>query len=101
MYFNLVFWTVALESVTVTVHVPFLLEPSVDVAVMVVLPAPLAVTVPFETVATLVLELAQERFLLVALDGETVATIVNDSPFSIVFEVGETLTEVTFISVGV
>ena len=39
------------ESVTVTVQVPFLVVSTVDVAVIVVVPTPTAVTVPLLTVA--------------------------------------------------
>ena len=45
-------------------------------AVMLVVPFALAVTFPFETVATLMLLLDHVTVLFVALDGETVAVIV-------------------------
>lgn len=62
---------------TVTVHVAFLLESSTEVTVIVAVPEPLGVTTPaFETVATLELELDHVTFLLVALDGKTVAVRV-------------------------
>lgn len=65
--------TLVTGIVTVTEHVAFLLPSSV-VTVIVVVPAPLAVTNPdAETVATEVLLLLQVTFLLVALEGDTVA----------------------------
>ena len=54
--------------------------PSAVVTVMVADPAPFAVTVPLETVATEVLELLQDTFLLVALEGATVAVSVPVDP---------------------
>lgn len=60
--------------VTVTVHFAFLLLPSVEDTVIVAVPLPVAVTVPsLITVATDVLDEDQVRFLLLVVDGETVA----------------------------
>ena len=65
---------------TVTVQVAVLL-PSSEVAVIVALPAALAVTSPLaSTVATEVLLLVQFTFLLVALLGATVAVKVSEAP---------------------
>ena len=54
--------------------------PSCAVAVIVVVPAALAVTTPPLTVATLILLELHVTFLLVAVEGETVAVNVVESP---------------------
>jgi hypothetical protein len=59
---------------TVILDVAFLPEPSAAVAVIVALPAFLAVTLPAEeTVATFLLEVFHKTFLLLAFLGVTVA----------------------------
>lgn len=63
---------------TVTVQVAF--WPPLDVAVIVAVPAPIAVTLPPETVATEALEVVQVTVLSVASDGETVAVNVEEPP---------------------
>ena len=70
---------------TVTEHVAVLFPSSV-LTVIVALPAFLAVIVPFETVATLVLLDVQVTFLLVALFGLTVAVNVSVPPTTRVVE---------------
>ena len=73
---------------TVIMQLAVLPLPSAAVAVMVAVPAATAVTTPEElTVATLVLLLDQLIFLLVALDGLTVALIVFVPPTVIVADV--------------
>ena len=62
---------------TVTTQVAFL---PLQLAVIVVVPADRAVTLPLVTVATCALELAQVTFLSVASEGITVALSVEDSP---------------------
>ena len=66
------------EILTVTVQDALLLEPSAVVAVMVDVPLATAVTTPpLLTVATSVLLLVHVTFLLVALEGVTVAVRVD------------------------
>jgi len=65
--------------VTVTAHVAVFL-PSTVVAVIVAVPAATPVTVPSLTVAVALLLLVQVTFLLVALEGATVATRVSVPP---------------------
>ena len=66
---------------TRTVTVQFAVKPPSSVAtVMVAVPALTAVTVPFYTVATLVLLLVHVTFWFVALDGCTVAVSWTVSP---------------------
>ena len=73
--------------VTVTSQVAVFPLPSAAVAVMVAVPALLAVTVPFaSTVATAALSLLQVTFLLVALSGVMVAVRVSVFP-SVKFKV--------------
>lgn len=63
---------------TVTLQVALLLEPSAVVAVIVAVPLATAVTTPeLDTVATAVLLLVHVTFVLVALDGVTVAVRVD------------------------
>ena len=63
---------------TVTVQVAF--WPPEVVAVIVAVPAPTAVTLPPETVATEALLVVHVTVLSVALDGETVAVRVEEPP---------------------
>lgn len=63
---------------TVTVQVAF--WPPDVVAVIVAVPAPTAVTLPPETVATEALLVVHVTVLFVALDGETVAVRVEEPP---------------------
>ena len=81
---------------TVTEHVAVLF-PSEVLTVIVALPAFLAVIVPFETVATLVLLDVQVTFLLVALLGLTVAVNVSVPPTTKVVEFLFKETPVTLI----
>ena len=71
--------TPATFAITVTLQVA-VLPPSSVVTVIVVVPAFTAVTLPFDTVATDVLLLFQETFLLVALLGLIVAVNERLSP---------------------
>jgi hypothetical protein len=68
---------VPLETLTAQVAVLF---PSKVVTVMVALPAETALTVPPDTLATALLLLLHDTFLLVALEGETVALRVSLAP---------------------
>jgi hypothetical protein len=70
--------TLTNASVTVTAQVAVLLLPSAVVTVMVALPADIAVTVPFDTLATALLLLLHVTVLFVASAGETVAVNVSD-----------------------
>jgi hypothetical protein len=89
----------ASEDVTVTAHVPYLLEPSVAVARMVAVPSPTAVTLPvWETVATDVSELDHVSDLFVALEGRTVAERLALAPTFSERVDGETVTDVTLTS---
>lgn len=74
---------------TVTLHVAFAPLPSFAVQVMVAVPAPTALSLPFlSTVATFVLLDFQLTDLLAALEGETVALKVPDFPtFQLIAEV--------------
>src|SRR5665647_1776847 len=70
-----------LVELTVTRQVPDLLLPSVDIAVMVAVPADTPVTTPkLLTVTTAELFEVQVRFVFDALPGKTVAVIVVDAP---------------------
>ena len=71
--------TEMVSGFTVNTQVAFL-PPSAVVTVMVAVPAFFAVTMPFETVATVVLEDDQVTFWFVALDGLTVAVKVSVLP---------------------
>ena len=71
--------TPATFAITVTLQVA-VLPPSSVVTVIVAVPAFTAVTLPFDTVATDVLLLFQETFLLVALLGLIVAVNERLSP---------------------
>jgi hypothetical protein len=71
--------TLTVAGVTVTEQVAVLL-PSAVVTVMTALPADMAVTVPFDTVATEVLPLLHVTFLFVTLEGATVAVKVSEQP---------------------
>ena len=84
------------SAVTVTVAVAVL--PLEDFAVIVAVPAFTPFTVPFDTVATLVLLDVHEIVLLVALDGETLAESVVVAPTFTLAEVGLILTDVTATS---
>jgi hypothetical protein len=68
---------VPLETLTAQVAV---LLPSKVVTVMVALPAETALTVPPDTLATVLLLLLHDTFLFVALEGETVALRVSLAP---------------------
>ena len=85
-------------TVTFTVHVAVL--PFWDFAVIVAVPAPTALTTPFETVATLLFEVVHVMVLLVAFEGSAVAVRVTLPPFVREAEVLLSFTLVTAI-VGV
>ena len=85
-----------LSDVTVTVAVAVL--PLEDFAVIVAVPAFTPLTVPLETVATLVLLDVHVTALLVAFDGETVAERVVVAPTFTLADVGLTETDVTATS---
>ena len=87
---------IAYGSLTMTVHVAVL--PLLVVAAIVAVPLPIAVTVPFVTVATDRSELVHEIVLSVALLGKTVAVSVSLSPISKVKDVLLSDTEVTSIT---
>ena len=63
---------------TVTVHIAFF--PFDVFTVMVAVPADTAFTLPFDTVATLLLLVVHETVLSYALSGETDAVSVDESP---------------------
>ena len=69
-------------------------------AVIVALPTATAVTLPLETVATLVFDEDQVMVLFVAFSGVIVAVRLTDSPAEIVTDVWLSVMEVTLISVG-
>ena len=71
-----------ISSVTVTVQQSQYPLPSAAVAMTVALPLEIAVTIPSHTVATLLFELVQFKFLFVALVGQTVADREKLAPFS-------------------
>ena len=79
---------------TVTLHVAFL--PSFVKAVIVAVPAFLAVTLPFLTVATFVLLEDQVMFLYLAFAGATVAVKVNVALVPTVIFLAFNLTDLTF-----
>ena len=85
--------------VTFTVTVAVL--PLLDLAVTVAVPAPLAVILPFDTVATEEFEVDHVIVWLVAFEGETVAVTVVLWPTTRFVVVLESVTEVTGISVFV
>ena len=66
--------------------------PLLDFAVIVAVPALTAVTLPFDTVATLLLEVLHVTVLLAALEGVIVALIVSLVPFIKVSDVLESFT---------
>ena len=66
--------------------------PLLDFAVIVAVPALMAVTLPFDTVATLLLEVLHVTVLLAALEGVIVALIVSLVPFIKVSDVLESFT---------
>jgi hypothetical protein len=86
--------TAIVVVVTVTAQVAVLF-PSAVVTVMVPLPAATAVTVPFDTVAILLLLEVHVTFLFVALAGATVAVNVSVLPTRIVVDVLLSVTPVT------
>ena len=82
---------------TVTTAEPVLM-PETDVAVIVVVPAFLAVTTPASTVATEVSLEAQVTFFSEALVGASLALMVLVSPTLTVVVAGESVTEVTGVT---
>ena len=66
---------ILLAPVTVTMQVAFMLLSAVDVAVIVVIPAPTAITTPFSTVATLESEVDQLTVLLSVVSVGLYATV--------------------------
>ena len=80
-----VFFSIDTGSVTVTLHVA--ISPLFDLAIIVAVPADLAVTVPFETVATLLLLVVHVTVLSVASEGVIVAVSVSVLPLFMVADV--------------
>ena len=83
------------DGVLVTVIVAVAALPLEVFAVIVAVPALMPLTVPFETVATLVSLDVHVIVLFVAFDGETVAVKVFVAPTAILAEVGLTETDVS------